>query len=266
MMNIPTPELAAILKKFYCEARPKENKNSASIYHKNTLVNIRGAINRHIQDIQRDPPVDIVRDKEFKSANGVLDGLLKQRMRNGESKPTIHKPIIDKQDLEKISTYFKRAESSPIILRHCVWFLLSVHFVSRGLEFHHQLRLNSFDFHEDEHGEYAVLNHETQQKNYQGGILSAETDSKRMYATGGKICPLKMLRLLINKTDPAATHLFNQYRKESLSCPLTSDIWFVNKPLAKCTFTKFLTDICRAALHTPLFTRNSHSIVERRGI
>jgi hypothetical protein len=38
-------------------------------------------------------------------------------------------------------------------------------FVSRGLEFHHQLNLNSFDFHVDAEGdEYATINHETQKK------------------------------------------------------------------------------------------------------
>jgi hypothetical protein len=43
---------------------------------------------------------------------------------------------------------------------------------SRGLEFHHQLNLNSFDFHVDAEGdEYATINHETQQKNIQGGIM-----------------------------------------------------------------------------------------------
>ena len=44
-------------------------------YHKNTLKNSRAAINRHLNDIGRS--VDIVRDKEFKTANQTLDGMLK---------------------------------------------------------------------------------------------------------------------------------------------------------------------------------------------
>ena len=55
----------------------------AEEYHKNTLKTIRGAFNRHLQDIGRE--IDIVRDKEFKSANRVLDGYLKQRLKSGSS-------------------------------------------------------------------------------------------------------------------------------------------------------------------------------------
>ena len=43
-------------------------------YHKNTLKNSRAAINRHLNDIGRS--VDIVRDKEYKTANQALDGML----------------------------------------------------------------------------------------------------------------------------------------------------------------------------------------------
>ena len=43
-------------------------------YHKNTLKNIRSAINRHPNDIGSS--VDFVRDKEFKPANQTLDGML----------------------------------------------------------------------------------------------------------------------------------------------------------------------------------------------
>ena len=57
-------------------------------YHKNTLKNIRSAINRHLNDIGRS--VDIVRDKEFKPANQTLDGMLKKMTQIGASRPTKH--------------------------------------------------------------------------------------------------------------------------------------------------------------------------------
>lgn len=70
------------------------------------------------------------------------------------------------------------------MLRQCVWFNLPVHLVSRGLEFHHQLCKDSFNFLFDEDDkEYVVLRHETQQKNFQGGLSSDEAPSdKRIYA------------------------------------------------------------------------------------
>ena len=170
----------------------------AETYHKNTLKNIRSAINRHLQDVGR--TIDIVHDKDFKSANHTLDGMLKSMTRSGASRPTNHKPVISSEDLKKMSSYFTAAPYSPIVLRQCVWFNLSVNFVSRGLEFHHQLHRDSFKFcHDDEGLEYVVLRHETQQKNFQGGINSEEAPSdKRLYAIlKSPSCPVKMLYLLI---------------------------------------------------------------------
>ena len=38
------------------------------------------------------------------------------------------------------------SDSNPVILRYRVWYDLSIHFVTRGLEFHQQLSRNSFQF------------------------------------------------------------------------------------------------------------------------
>lgn len=191
--NVSAVSLGEILMKFYCEAVPQKKaggKASTDVYHKISLINIRGAINRHLQDINRN--IDIVRDKEFKMANRALDGLLKERMRSGASLPTNHKEIIEPADLQKIFIYLKKGSSSPVILRYTVWFLTSIHFLSRGLEFHHQLNLQSFEFKNDENGEYVTLSHDTQQKSFQGGIRSVEAPSdKRMYADDTECCQLK---------------------------------------------------------------------------
>lgn len=259
-MEVVTPEeLASSLSKFYVETRPKTNTKKPTndhedlVYHRNSLMSIRAGINRFLADLHRN--IDIARDKEFKTANGVLDGLLKHRTRSGQSKPTKHKEIIEKCDLNKISSYLSGAPTCPIILRHHVWYNLSIHFVTRGMEFHHQLKTNSFSFENDESGEYVTLKVETQQKNHQGG-LNSSTDpcDKRMYATGTSSCPVKMLKLLLAKTDKNATHLFNQYRKNAITSPYSNEIWFTDKPLAKRTFANFLADICKSASVTKSYT------------
>ena len=117
----------------------------ASEYHKNYLRCIRSAVNRHLQDLGRD--IDIVRDTASKQANNTLDGKMKQNVRKGLSRRTQHKPIIPRTDLIKISSYLypKTGTSlNPILLRYRVWYDLSLHFVSHGLEFHHQLDIHSF--------------------------------------------------------------------------------------------------------------------------
>lgn len=79
--------------------------------------------------------------------------MLKERVKEGTSKPTQHKHLIEKSDLEKLSTYFKDALNNPI---YCVGVFIHNDFLSRGQEFHHQL-MNSFTFHTDENGEYVMI-------------------------------------------------------------------------------------------------------------
>lgn len=251
-----SPEvLATKLRRFYCEAKPKSTSKrseeltdvQAENYHKNSLKSIRSAINRYLQDLKRS--MDIVRDKEFKSANHTLDGMLKEMTKTGASRATNHKSVIHPEDLERISSYFLSAPYNPIVLRQCVWYHLSIHLVTRGLEFHHQLRTDSFLFQKDENNrQYVTLCHETQQKNFQGGIRSEEAPSgKRIYEVPeSEICPVKMLRLLLSKTDSSALSLFNSCFKDALHNP-SADLWYTSKPLAKRSFSGFMSDICKSS-------------------
>jgi hypothetical protein len=100
-----------------------------------------------LQDIGR--TVDIVRDTEFKSANAMLSAKLKFNLRNGLSRPTQHHPTISNQELMQINTYLSKKDDI-VALRFGVWYLLAIHFVSRGIEFHHQLNMNSIKFQHDE--------------------------------------------------------------------------------------------------------------------
>jgi hypothetical protein len=48
------------------------------------MKNIRSAINRHLKDLDRD--LDIVRDKEFRKSNDIIDGKMKQNLSLGLSR------------------------------------------------------------------------------------------------------------------------------------------------------------------------------------
>ncbi|KAJ8303683.1 hypothetical protein KUTeg_018793 [Tegillarca granosa] len=86
VLEISVEELAKKL-----EAKPKPKKNqqtrpSDKIYTRNSLINMRAAINRHISDLHRNNT--IVNGLAFRNANGVLDGLLKTRLQDGIEKPS----------------------------------------------------------------------------------------------------------------------------------------------------------------------------------
>lgn len=67
-----------------------------------------------------------------------------------------------------------------------------------------------------------------------------------MYADDTECCPVKMLKLLLEKTPSDATSLFKQYDKAALANSETA-VWFTSKPLSKRTFQNFLPEICKNA-------------------
>jgi len=260
--EVSMDELAEKLRKFYCEATPKPAEqrtktlpqHQVNEYHRNTMTNIRSAINRHLKDLDR--RFDIVRDIEFTKANRTFEGFFKSKTEMGTSRPTKHKDILSLDDLQKISEYLKGYIQSPIVLRQAAWYIIAVHYVTRGMEFHYQLRNNSFDFKEDPSGEeYVVLNQEMKEKNHQGGVgHKSSVNDKRFYATGGPLCPVKILKLFISKQNPNATMMFNKYDEKALTNPDTTHPWYVDKALDKRTFETFMRDISAAAGLSQRFT------------
>eukprot|EP00105_Crassostrea_gigas_P003620 XP_011416528.1 PREDICTED: uncharacterized protein LOC105320322 [Crassostrea gigas] len=127
-VTIEAADLNSKLSKFYAEARPKiTTENNQSEYHKNTMKNIRAAINRHLSDLERD--MNIVKDKEFKSANDNLDGKLKHNVKCGISNPTKHKEVITPGDLMRIREYLYSVDN-PVILRYLVCYDIANEYIS----------------------------------------------------------------------------------------------------------------------------------------
>ena len=197
METVDEHTLAKRLTKFYREARPQVKEQEQQEYHRHTLKNIRGAVNRHLQDIGRN--IDIVRDKEFKLANKTMDGVLKSRLHQTSVRPHV-KDLISTDDLDRIDSYLRSAPTDPILLRQCVWFQLSIHFVVQGHQFHKLLIKDSFVFNRDtDDRQYVTLTVEALKNNTRCGKMDESMADKRMYATGETNCPVEMLRLLIKK-------------------------------------------------------------------
>jgi hypothetical protein len=261
--SISCSDLDQRLGKFYVEAAPKPNQSrakqmaaeQANEYTKNSFKSIRSAINRHFQDLGRD--IDIVRGKEFRASNNILDGKLKKNLQEGLVRPTKHKEVITNNEMEKISTYLY-GEVNPVVLRFRVWFLLAIQFVSRGLEFHQQLKMDSFVIKADENGdEYVKLSHDTKQKNWQGGIDASENPKeKRMYAvpSARDKCFMPSLLLFLSKTDRNATSLFNTCSKKALGNPEDESVWYTAVPIKQYQFTRFMADISKNAKCTTNYT------------
>lgn len=100
-------ELNTLLWRFYAEAILKQSekqKPGQNIeYHKNSFKSIRSAIRRYIQVLRRD--FYIVRGRDFRTGNKILDEKLKKNLQDGHSKPTQNKEIIPPRYLQKQKTF-----------------------------------------------------------------------------------------------------------------------------------------------------------------
>lgn len=123
---------------------------------------------------------------------------------------------------------------------------------------------------ENETGTFVTLKHETQQKIRQGGLALTARAVEWKVTQRRECMPLLTVSaaqsnfLLKKKTEESATSLFNQYYKNVI--PQT-DKWFAAQPLSTRTFSKFLTEICKAAgvetIYNPLVKSNSYNSFQR---
>ena len=83
---LPAKELSALLRRFYAEARTK----TGTPYSRTAMQSIRSAIQRHLLRPPYNRTISIISDPDFKPANLVFTGRLKQNRAEGHDK-TKHK-------------------------------------------------------------------------------------------------------------------------------------------------------------------------------
>ena len=67
-------------------------------------LGVRAAIQRQLNIHDRN--FNIFTDTEFTKSNGILDGVLKKRRRDGDMNPVKHKELISSFNLDKIKPYY----------------------------------------------------------------------------------------------------------------------------------------------------------------
>ena len=128
MATCSKTELSSVLSSAYAELRRQDGQP----YQRASLLGFRGAVHRRLGELQRD--FDVYKDAEFKRANAVLDGQLKNQKREGDLKATEHKEPISDLDMVKLKAYFEKTSENPtpIALTEQVWFALTYHLSLRG--------------------------------------------------------------------------------------------------------------------------------------
>eukprot|EP00057_Strongylocentrotus_purpuratus_P027202 XP_011681676.1 PREDICTED: uncharacterized protein LOC105446476 [Strongylocentrotus purpuratus] len=108
-------ELAAILSRFYLEAR----RVNGEFYKYSSLNNIRAGLNRHLKDVNPGL-INITKDTEFSKANVAFRAAQVQLKKAGKG-DIEHRPSVDENDVKKLYTSGVFNQNTPAGLQQKVW-------------------------------------------------------------------------------------------------------------------------------------------------
>ena len=191
-------ELASALRTFYGSLR----KQDGSHYSRSSYINIRAAINRHLQSPLHSWQINIAQDRTFISANNVVIGLLKDLKAWGMDQTT-HKAAISAADMQKMYSSGVLSDDNPKSLQRKVFIKLMLHFSRRGREGLKTMRRDSVVIKTDASGtKYTTMAYNELIKNHQSVTKdkSYEKQQPMMVAQANR-CPIKSLELYMSKLN-----------------------------------------------------------------
>jgi hypothetical protein len=250
LATVTPEELNNILRKFYAEVKHKDHKKGKSLTP-SSLTGLRASLHRHLIAAPLLRPFNIIKDKEFTTANNMFAARCRLYYKAGNEKPQ-HKPCIEKGDLEKLGKYFSSWNNNPQVLVEALWFNLCYFFGRRGREGWTEMTKDTFEVKCDSEGHKFVSMKKTEvTKNHQGGHKQIDQDycDIRMYGQG-----VDIYEFYISKANSECHRLFqtpNHY-----SCNAVTN-WFRKEPMGKNTLSKIMQRISQNAGLSKSYTCHS---------
>ena len=173
----------------------------------------------------------------------------------GNPKPK-HKPPIASGDMAKLSEYFSKYDTDPVILTHYIWFSFCLYFGRRGREGWREFKSDSFAVKtDDQNRQYITMLKTEQTKNHQGGHKQSEQDysDQRVYETSGKLDPVTAYNLYMSKRHPECDAFFQTPRVKFN----IQDHWYRNEPIGKNTIATIMQKISKRANLSQVYTCHS---------
>lgn len=237
------------MRRFYGELVNKDGK----AYSRSSTVSIRGAIQRHLTGAEFQRVINLVSGPNFKSANDVLSGALKEMKKEGLDHSKSYPPIND-TDISLLYSTGTLSDMDPTRLQYKIFFELCLHFGRRGREGLRELNKDQLVFELDEVGvEYVTLCFNPSEKNHQGLAKRDTEHDQRLYGTGSIYCPLKSLKKYINLLHPSCNALFQKPKPNYA----TSAVWYCNSPVGQNTLAKFMSKISKKAGLKTIYSNHS---------
>lgn len=245
--SISAPDLNELLRKCYAEVKAVKQGTSLT---PSTLTGLRAAMHRYVTSAPFNRPFNIIKDREFTSANKMFAARCKLFFKQGNPKPK-HKPAIGAGDMTKLGQYFSGWKDSPQQLVEACWFFMCFYFGRRGREGWTSMKKNTFCVDTDTEGHESVSMNTTEvTKNHQGGHKQTDIDysDQRMYGLG-----VQIFELYLSKLRPGSDRLF----QTPLRAYLSDGTWFSREPMGKNTLSSMIQRISNKAGLSCVYTCHS---------
>ena len=240
-------ELNELLRRFYAEVRQK----NGSEYSKSGLTNIRASIQRHLVSPPHNRSINIIKDRDFTSANSVIQGQI-QKLRKEGKDITRHKTPIEPEDFAKIMASLDL--KTPMGLQDKVFIDVMMHFARRGLEGLRELTPKSIIIKTDSSGQrYATLAFNENEKNHKGDPKDIQTMKIMSEVKGDEYCPIKSLETFLEKLNPACDALFQRPLE---NFDYQSKTWYYNRPVGVNTLSGKIKKLSIQAKCSKIYTNH----------
>lgn len=252
-------EVNECLQIFYAAVRQKDGKQ----FKVSSLRSIRAAIDRYLRQPPINKPWSIVGDKEFNTANKILNAICKKNAKEGTVGNVVHKQPINKEQIQHL---FETGQlgthdtTDPATLLRTAWFYLTLYFGKRGRENQRKLTKNMLILRTTPQGRrYYELNSSLSSKNHQGGLNdnTDESDGKMFEVKDSARCPVKTIEKYIQHLNPELEALFQRSREACAKFqPNIDPVWYCNSPIGQSTLDNMMKTMSKAAEISPHLTNH----------
>ncbi|XP_035672171.1 uncharacterized protein LOC118413107 [Branchiostoma floridae] len=180
-------QLCRLLQQFYYEVRNPDGRH----YGAQTMLGFRSAIKTYLLHHPAQPNFNIVADTAFSAANKMLLKVVKDCPIGFEAKFGIK--AISFPDLQKLFATGTLSTSTPTSLQRLVWFYFTIHFHIKTMDEWLMLRKKDLTLHKQGKDKaYFTLG---------GPGRKGERLEDRMYAAGGRLCPVAVTKFYLKKLN-----------------------------------------------------------------
>ena len=252
---MPLDQLADILRQFYGTVRSKRGKE----YSTSGMINLRAGLNRYLREPPNKKTFDLMENDEFKQANLVFTGHLRDNKANGldTSQP---REAIDQADMKKLfQEYFAPAmQSDPVntqVSLYKVFFDILYYTGRRGKEGLRAMDKKSFDVQVGPDGKESFVitfNEKTKKNQGDGKSTSSRSLHNNRHHVSSQpnsiLCPVDSFKKYGSLLNEDCTAFF-QY-------PTKDKTGYTRAPLGKNAIGDLMKEISKAAKLSKIYTNH----------